>query len=242
VNKISHIFFDKISCKISPDMRAHAECSTATSWHKITGAVRISSNELFAVLIATSFAAGLNVYATVATLGILAHAGVIPLPPALHLLSSWYVIACSAILFLMEFFADKFPVFDLLWNALHTFVRVPVAALIAYAATAQLSPGMQLLATLLGGGIALAAHGGKTAVRAAVTPYPEPFSNIALSLGEDTLAVFLTWFATRHPYLAATIALAFVLLILILIRWVVRAFSSMFRRARKEIDLLLSGV
>ena len=204
--------------------------------------MRISSNELFAVLTAISFAAGLNVYATVATLGILAHAGVIPLPPGLHLLSSWWVIGCSAILFLMEFFADKFPVFDLLWNALHTFVRVPVAALLAYAATSQLSPGMQLLATLLGGGIALVAHGGKIAVRAAVTPYPEPFSNITLSLGEDALAVFLTWFATRHPYLAATIALALVLVILVLIRWVVGALRSMFRRARKEIDLLLNEV
>jgi hypothetical protein len=101
---------------------------------------------------------------------------------------------------------------------------------------------MQLLATLLGGAIALVAHGGKTAVRAAVTPYPEPFSNITLSLGEDALAVFLTWFATRHPYFAATIALALVLVILVLIRWVVGALRSMFRRARKEIDLLLNGV
>jgi hypothetical protein len=200
------------------------------------------SNELFAVLTATSFAAGLNVYAMVATLGLLAHAGVIPLPPALHLLSSWYVIACSVVLFLVEFFADKFPVFDLLWNALHTFVRVPVAALLAYGATTQLSSGMQLLATLLGGAIALAAHGGKTAVRAAVTPYPEPFSNITLSLGEDALAVFLTWFATRHPYLAAMIALAFVVVIVVLMRWVVGALRSIFRRARQEIDLLFNGV
>jgi len=204
--------------------------------------VRISSNELFAVLMATSFAAGLNVYATVATLGLLAHAGVIPLPPALHLLSSWYVIACSALLFLMEFFADKFPVFDLLWNALHTFVRVPVAALLAYAATAQLSSGMQLFATLLGGAIALAAHGGKIAVRAAVTPYPEPFSNITLSLGEDVLAVFLTWFATRHPYFAAMITITLVVVIVVLMRWVVGALRSMFRRAREEIDLLFHGV
>jgi Domain of unknown function (DUF4126) len=205
-------------------------------------AVRLPSNELFAVLTATSFAAGLNVYATVATLGLLARAGVIPLPPALHLLSSWYVIACSAVLFLVEFFADKVPVFDLLWNALHTFVRIPVAALLAYAATAQLSSGMQLLATLLGGAIALAAHGGKTAVRAAVTPYPEPFSNLTLSLGEDALAVFLTWFATRHPYWAATIALTLVLVIVVLIRWVVGALRSMFRRTREEIDLLFKGV
>ena len=205
-------------------------------------AVRIPSDELFAALTAISFAAGLNVYATVATLGLLAHAGVIPLPPALHLLSSWYVIACSAVLFLMEFVADKVPVFDLLWNALHTFVRVPVAALFAYAATAQLSSGMQLLATMLGSAIALAAHGGKTAIRAAVTPYPEPFSNITLSLGEDALAVFLTWFATRHPYLAAMIALTFVVAIVILMRWVVGALRSMFRRAREEIDLLFNGV
>ena len=205
-------------------------------------AVRIPSHELFAVLTATSFAAGLNVYATVATLGLLAHAGVITLPPALHLLSSWYVIACSAVLFLMEFFADKFPVFDLLWNALHTFVRVPVAALLAYAATAQLSSGMQLFAALLGGAIALAAHGGKIAVRAAVTPYPEPFSNITLSLGEDVLAVFLTWFATRHPYFAAMITITLVVVIVVLMRWVVGALRSIFRRAREEIDLLFNGV
>ena len=202
----------------------------------------IPPDALFAVLIATSFAAGLNVYATVATLGLLARAGVVPLPPPLHSLSSWFVIACSVALFFVEFFADKIPVFDLLWNALHTFVRVPVAALLAYAATAQLSPGMQLLATLLGGAIALAAHGGKIAVRAAVTPHPEPFSNITLSLGEDALAVFLTWFATRHPYLAATIALAFVLIIVVLMRWVARALLSMFRRARKQFDHTLKGV
>src|ERR1700681_4080113 len=205
-------------------------------------AVRLPSNELFAVLTATSFAAGLNVYATVATLGLLSHAGVIPLPPALRLLSSWYVIACSVVLFLMEFFADKVPVFDLLWNALHTFVRVPVAALLAYAATAELSSGCQPFATLLGGAIALAAHGGKTAVRAAVTPYPEPFSNITLSLGEDALAVFLTWLATKHPYLAAIVALAFVLVIVVLMRWVVGVLRKMFRRAKEEIDLLFSGV
>jgi hypothetical protein len=205
-------------------------------------AVRISSNELFAVLTAISFAAGLNVYATVATLGLLMHAGVLPLPPALHVLSSWYVIACSVGLFLIEFFADKVPVFDLLWNALHIFVRVPVAALLSYGATAQLSSGMQLLATLLGGAIALAAHGGKTAVRAAVTPYPEPISNITLSLAEDAIAVFLTWFSTRHPYWAAMIVGAFVLVIVVLMRWVMGAVRSLLRRAGKEIDILLNRV
>lgn len=204
--------------------------------------MRIPPNELFAILTATSFAAGLNVYATVATLGLLAHIGVFPLPPALHLLSSWYVIVCSLILFLVELFADKIPVFDLLWNALQTFVRVPVAALLAFGATAQLSPGWQLFATLLGGGIALAAHGGKTAVRAAVTPSPEPFSNMTLSLGEDALAIFLTWLATRHPYWAAVIALTLVLVVVLLIQWVVREVRNMLRRARKEFGLIFGGV
>ena len=204
--------------------------------------MKIPSNELFAVLTAVSFAAGLNVYATVATLGLLAHAGVIQLPDGLHLLFSWYVIACSILLFLMEFFADKFPAFDLLWNALHTFVRVPIAALLAYAATAQLSPGLQLLATMMGGSIALAAHGGKIAIRTAVTPSPEPFSNITLSLGEDVLAVFLTWLATKHPYIGAMIALALVLVIVALMRWVVGALRDLLRRVRQEIDLVFHGV
>jgi len=204
--------------------------------------VRIPSNELFAVLTAISFAAGLNVYATVATLGLLAHAGVIQLPESLHLLSSWYVIVCAILLFLMEFFADKFPAFDLLWNAFHTFVRAPIAALLAYAATVQLSPGLQLLATLMGGAIALAAHGGKIAVRTAVTPSPEPFSNITLSLGEDVLAVFLTWLATKHPYVSATIALALVALIVAMMHWVLGALRSMLRRVRQEIDLVFHGI
>jgi uncharacterized protein DUF4126 len=198
-------------------------------------AVKLSPNEIAAGLVAISFAAGLNVYATVATLGLLAHAGVLPLPPALHAVTNWWVIGASVALFLVEFFADKVPAFDLLWNALHTFVRVPVAALLAYGATSQLSPEKQLLATLLGGAIALAAHGGKTAVRAAVTPSPEPLSNIGLSLGEDALAIFLTWFATRHPYLAAAVAICFLAVIVVLVRLVVRAVKALFRGAESEL-------
>ena len=112
-------------------------------------------------------------------------------------------------------------------------MRVPLAGLLACAATSQLSPGKQLLATVLGGAIALAAHGGKTAVRAAVTPSPEPFSNITLSLGEDALAIFLTWFATQHPYWAAAIAGVFLVTIIVLVRWVVRALRALFRGAEQ---------
>lgn len=198
-------------------------------------AVKLSPNEIAAALVAISFAAGLNVYATLATLGLLAHAGFLPLPPALHPLTSWWIIGASAVLFLVEFFADKVPAFDLIWNALHTFVRVPVAALLAYGATSQLSPEKQLIATLLGGAIALAAHSGKTAVRAAVTPSPEPLSNIGLSLGEDALAIFLTWFATQHPYTAAAIVVVLLAIIVVLVRWVVRAIRSLFRGAEGEL-------
>src|SRR6202007_1416162 len=93
----------------------------------------------------------------------------------------------------------------------------------------------QLIATLLGGAIALAAHSGKTAVRAAVTPSPEPFSNIGLSLGEDALAIFLAWFATQHPYIAAAIALCFVAVIVVLVRLVARAVRSLFRGAERAL-------
>jgi Domain of unknown function (DUF4126) len=193
--------------------------------------MKLPVSEWVALLIAVSFAAGLNVYATVATLGLLAHAGLLALPAGLHLLESWYVIGASAALFAVEFFADKVPAFDLIWNALHTFIRVPVAALLAYQATAALSPGEQAAATLAGGLIALAAHGGKTAARAAVTPSPEPFSNMALSLGEDVLAVFLTWMATWKPYVAGSIAVVLLLLIVLLVRWVWKALRALFRGA-----------
>jgi len=184
-------------------------------------------------MIAVSFAAGLNVYATVATLGLLSHTRFLDLPPSLHLLSNWGIIAAALVLFCISFFVDKIPALDLVWNALHTFIRVPVAALLAFQATAGLSPGEHLAATLAGGAIAFIAHGGKTAVRAAVTPTPEPFSNIALSLGEDSLAIFLTWLSTWKPYIAAGIAFIFILVTLILIRFVFRALASL-RRRRKQ--------
>ncbi|SPF49757.1 conserved membrane hypothetical protein [Candidatus Sulfotelmatobacter kueseliae] len=197
--------------------------------------LQIPISELFALLAAVGFAAGLNLYATVAVLGLLARFGHLPLPPGLQLLQSWPIIAASIALFAVEFFADKIPAFDLIWNALHTFVRVPVAGLLAYQATNQLSPGQQLLATLLGAAVAFAAHGGKTAVRAAVTPSPEPLSNITLSLGEDALAIGLTWLATRHPYVAGTLATIFVVIIVLLMHWVIRALRALFRGAEREL-------
>ena len=195
-----------------------------------------AGHDVVALLVAVSFAAGLNVYATVATLGLMGHFGAIELPPALHLLATWWVIAASTALFSVEFFADKVPAFDLVWNALHTFIRVPVAAVLAYQAVAALTPGEQLAAALAGAMIAFVAHGGKTAVRAAVTPSPEPFSNMALSLGEDGLAVFLTWMATWKPYLAAAIAGVLVIITIVLVRWVVKALRALFGGAERAVQ------
>jgi len=207
---------------------------SSTAAH-VANFLQIPSGEILALLVAISFAAGLNVYATVAALGLLARFGHMSLPSGLELLERWPVIAASCVLFGIELFADKIPAFDLVWNALHTFIRVPVAALLAYRATSQLSPGHQLMATLLGAGVALIAHGGKTAARTAVTPSPEPLSNMGLSLGEDVLAIGLTWLATKHPYVAGAVAAALALIILLLIRWVIRAMAALFRAAEQKL-------
>ncbi|MGA8042297.1 MAG: DUF4126 domain-containing protein [Terracidiphilus sp.] len=194
----------------------------------------LPNDELFAVVVAISFAAGLNVYATVATLGLLAHTHWLTLPHSLSLLGSWWVIGASVALFAVEFFADKIPAFDLIWNTLHTFIRVPIAALLAYQASAGLSPLEQAAAAAIGGTVALAAHGGKTAARAVVTPSPEPISNISLSLGEDVLAVGLTGLATAHPFVAGGIAVGLVVVILVMIRLVWGAMKDLFARARRS--------
>ena len=196
------------------------------------------THEIVAMVIGASFAAGLNVYATVATLGLIARAGWVQLPPALSSVENWWVIGVAAAMFAIEFVADKIPAFDLIWNALHTFVRVPVAALLGYAASAQLSPQAQMLSAVAAGAIAMAAHGGKFAVRAAVTPSPEPISNSALSVGEDVVAIGLTWFATTHPYIAATIAVVLVVITIFAVRWVIRAMKRLFRGARNRLDEL----
>jgi Domain of unknown function (DUF4126) len=193
--------------------------------------LHLSPKDLFGLIAGTSFAAGLNLYATLATLGILSRTNVIDLPPSLHLLENWIVIAASLALFALEFVADKIPVFDLLWNALHTFIRVPVAALIAYHASAQLPPYLQIATAVAGGLIAFAAHGGKTAARAIVTPSPEPFSNMALSVGEDVGAVGLTWLATHHPFITTAVVAVLLVVVVASVKLVVRALRSLFRRA-----------
>lgn len=189
-----------------------------------------SPASIAALIVAASFAGGLNIYATVLTLGLLARTHWVALPPGLDGLGSPWVLVTCGLLFVLEFFADKIPGFDMVWNALQTVVRIPVAGLIAYHASSQLSPQMQIFAAGLGGVIAMIAHGSKTAVRAAVTPSPEPISNIALSTTEDVFAVVLTWFATHHPMIAATIAIVLLIAALLAARAVARAIQRLLRK------------
>jgi Domain of unknown function (DUF4126) len=166
----------------------------------------------------------------VLTLGLLARTHWVALPPGLDSLGHTWVLVVCGVMFGIEFIADKIPGFDILWNGLHTVIRVPIAALVAYHASAQLTPQMQVLATALGATIALATHGSKTALRAAVTPSPEPVSNIALSTTEDAVAVGLTWFATHHPMLGASIAIVFLIAAVAAARALLRAIQRPLRR------------
>jgi hypothetical protein len=192
--------------------------------------MHFSAANITALIVAASFAGGLNIYATVLTLGVLARTHWVALPPGLSGIGDTWVIVTCAALFAVELFADKIPGFDMVWNGLQTVIRVPVAGLVAYHASSQLSPAMQILATAIGAGIALAAHGSKTLVRAAVTPSPEPVSNIALSSTEDVLAVGITWFATHHPLVAASMALVLLVAAFFAARMLVRAIQRPLKR------------
>jgi hypothetical protein len=189
-----------------------------------------TTDEIAALVIALSFAAGLNVPGTVVTLGLLGRSGVIALPEPLALVSDWWVIGPAAALFLFEFVADKIAGLDLIWNALQTFIRVPAGAMLAWSATASLSPRAQLVALVGGAVISLIAHSGKLAIRGAVTASPEPVSNILVSTAEDVAAIGLTWFAATHPYLAATLAVVALVTIVLMIRWVWRTARAFWRR------------
>ena len=163
------------------------------------------------LVLGAGFASGLNLYATIATLGFLQRFGVIQLPEHLRILSHPVVLGIATVLYLLEFFADKVPYIDSIWQAVHTFIRPSAAALLAFSATTAAPDAWRWGAALLAGGIALTSHGTKASVRAAANLSPEPLSNWALSFGEDVLAVWLTWFATAHPM--ATIAVVTVLVV-----------------------------
>ena len=190
--------------------------------------------ETLSLALGAGFSSGLNLYATVATLGLLQRYGVIHLPYSLDILAHPWVLGIAAALYLLEFFADKVPYVDTMWDALHTFIRPPAAALLAYAAAGAAPLEWRCGAALLAGGVALTAHGTKASARAAVNASPEPFSNWALSFGEDLLAVWLTWMAAAHPLATTVIVAALVALCAFLL-------FHLFRFLRRSIQRLLAA-
>jgi hypothetical protein len=165
----------------------------------------MSPLETLGFTLGTSFAAGLNLYATVATAGLLDHYGIIQLPPSLAILGHPLVWGIALAIFAVEFVADKIPLVDSVWDTLHTFIRPPAAALLAYASFAHVPEPWKICAALLAGGVAFTSHGAKATTRAAANTSPEPFSNWALSLGEDAIAVGLSWLAATHPVITGAI-------------------------------------
>jgi uncharacterized protein DUF4126 len=165
------------------------------------------------------FSSGLNLYATVATLGVLQRFGVIHLPAPLAIVAHPIVLGAAIALYIIEFLADKIPFVDTVWDTIHTFIRPPAAAVIAFGASASAPPEWRWAAALLAGGVALTSHSTKASTRAAVNTVPEPFSNWALSIGEDLLAVWLTWFTTAHPIATIVIVVALLVLCAVLLHY-----------------------
>jgi hypothetical protein len=179
-----------------------------------------------------SVASGLRVYATIAVLGILDRLGVLQLPPGLEALSHPVIIAIAGVLYLAEFVADKVPAFDTVWDAIHTFVRIPAAAVLAFAMLGDVAEPWRTGAALLGGTVALSAHGLKAGTRLAANASPEPVSNWILSFGEDAATVGILWMATSHPILSLLLAAAVVLAAVLSIRWILRALQGLVRPRR----------
>ena len=178
--------------------------------------------ELLGLVLGSSFAAGLNLYATVLIVGLVQVAGWATLPAGMHVLANPVVLGVAAILFLVEFLADKVPYVDNLWDAVHTFIRPTAAAAIAFGALSSASEGWKIGAMLLAGSVALTSHSAKASTRAAVNTSPEPFSNWMLSVGEDLIAGFLTWLAIAHPVFATAIVTVLVVIAIVLVRAIVR--------------------
>ena len=178
----------------------------------------------------SAWLSGINLYATVLTLGLLQKFHVAHLPGDLGYLGNDWIIGLAASLYLVQFVADKIPAVDSVWDVIHTFIRVPAGAVLAATAFGHFDPRVRILALLIGGGIALSSHGMKSATRLAVNTSPEPVSNIALSLFEDVLTVGGTLLMAVHPViLIGVVAVALVGTIL-LARWISRALRRRFGR------------
>jgi Domain of unknown function (DUF4126) len=179
-----------------------------------------------------AMASGLRVYGTVAALGLLQRFGALQLPPGLAVLGSTPVIAIASALYVVEFVADKVPVVDSVWDAIHTFVRVPAAAVLGYTALGQVDEPWRAVAALLCGGVALSVHGAKSGARLAVQASPEPFSNWGLSVGEDLSVAGIFWLIVSHPVVPIALAVLLLVATVFAIRWIARSLRGLFASDR----------
>ena len=189
--------------------------------------------ELIALLgrtAAFSFAAGINLYATVATIGLASRFHWVTLPRQFEIFDSNLVIGVALVLYLVEFFADKVPYVDTVWDIVHTAIRPLGGAFVAVASVGEVSPAAQGLAALLGGTLAAGSHFTKAGTRAVANTSPEPFSNWALSLGEDGLVVGLGLLALAYPVTALIITAVLVGLMAVFAAAIVRAVRRRFAR------------
>ncbi len=160
----------------------------------------------------SAWTSGINLYATVTVLGMLQKFALTkPLPGGLEVLDNWWIIGIAGGLYIVEFFADKIPYVDSVWDVVHTFIRVPAGAAVAYAATSNEGTALYVIATLLGGGLALSSHSTKAALRAGANLSPEPVSNWVLSVVEDIIAFVGALLAVFAPFIIAGVLIIFAL-------------------------------
>lgn len=178
--------------------------------------------------------AGLNLYATVLTVGILVRFDLAMLPPQYEVFGSGWVIGIAGALYVIEFFADKIPWLDSAWDAVHTFIRVPAGAALALMAVGDVNEVVQVCAFLLGGGVSLAAHSTKAGLRLAVNTLPEPVSNSVLSVTEDILAFTGAWLALAHPVIMLVIALFCLIGMIVFVRKLIQGLTYLFRTAARR--------
>ena len=177
-----------------------------------------------------SFAAGINLYATVAILGLAKRYGWVALPDQFAVFDHDVVIYTALVLYIVEFAADKIPWVDSIWDAVHTAVRPVGGAVIAIATLGDASPMTQGLIALFGGTLAAGSHFTKAGTRAAANTSPEPFSNWVLSLGEDLFVIGLATLALKYPIAAAIVVIVCVALMIVFAAWIIRAVKRRFAR------------
>jgi hypothetical protein len=170
-----------------------------------------------ALTMGLAWASGINLYATLLTLGIMANTGNIQLPPDLLIVANPLVIGAAGFMYCVEFFADKIPGVDSGWDAIHTFIRIPAGAMLAAGAVGTLDPSVELAAAILGGGMAASTHVTKAGTRVLINTSPEPFTNWFASVTEDVMVITGVWSCIAHPALFLVALAVFIVLMILLL-------------------------